>query len=145
MEIVRLKKEHYTQLVSLLNLVFTKQNGREMDFEREPPKAFVKDDDTMGKHLGIFDGEKLVAALGEYPLKARLLDEELLFYTVGNIATHPAYEGRGYMNALVQQAMRDITEKARTFQDWAVHVNVINGSGMSVAGLRMRLPLPKAT
>ena len=111
MEIVRLKKEHYTQLVSLLNLVFTKQNGREMDFERELPKAFVKDDDTMGKHLGIFDGEKLVAALGEYPLKARLLDEELLFYTVGNIATHPAYEGRGYMNALVQQAMRDITEK----------------------------------
>ncbi len=111
MEIVRLKKEHYTQLVSLLNLVFTQQNGREMDFEKELPKAFVEDDETMGKHLGIFDGEKLVAVLGEYPLKTHILDEELLFYTVGNIATHPNYQGRGYMQALLERAMCDLGEK----------------------------------
>lgn len=111
MQIVRLKKEHYTQLVSLLNFVFTKQNGREMDFEKELPKAFVKDDENMFKHLGIFDGEKLVAVLGEYPLKARVLDEELLFYTVGNIATHPKYQSQGYMQALIEQAMQDLEEK----------------------------------
>ena len=111
MQVVRLRKKHYTQLVSLLNFVFTKQNGREMDFEKELPKAFVPDDETMGKHLGVFDGEKLVAVLGEYPLKVRILDEELLFYTVGNIATHPQYEGHGYMRALVEQAMRDLGEK----------------------------------
>lgn len=108
MEVIQLQKEHYAQLIELLNHVFTLQNKREMDFEKELPKMCVADDMHMQKHYGIFDGEKLVAALGAYPLKAKVLDEELLVYTVGNIATHPDYEGKGYMSAMLSKAMQEL-------------------------------------
>ena len=55
MEIKRLKKENYDELISLLNLVFSKQNGCEMDFEKELPNMCVRDDAHMRKHVGLFE------------------------------------------------------------------------------------------
>ena len=65
----------------------------------------------MGSHLGIFDGDKLVAALGVYLLPTVIDGEELLFSTVGNIAVHPDYEGKGYMSILLDKAMQVLKEK----------------------------------
>ena len=110
MEILRLKKENYDELIELLNLVFTRKNGREMDFEKELPKMCVRNDERMGRHFGIFEDGKLVAALGVYPLPVDIAGERLLFSTVGNIATHPDYEGRGYMNLLIGRAMQELVE-----------------------------------
>ena len=110
MEIVRLKKENYDELIGLLNLVFTQKNGKEMDFEKELPKMCVRDDDHMGRHFGIFEDEKLVAVIGVYSLPVNIAGERLLFSTVGNIATHPEYQGRGYMNALIERAMQELDD-----------------------------------
>ena len=98
MEIKRLKKENYDELISLLNLVFTKQNGCVMDFERELPNMCVRDDLHMRKHVGLFEDGKLVSVVGVYPLPTKVLECKINFCTVGNVATHPDYEGRGYMN-----------------------------------------------
>ena len=38
-------------------------------------------------------------------------DKEINFCTVGNVATHPDYEGRGYMNILFNQAMEIVKEE----------------------------------
>ena len=111
MQVRRLQKEDYSQLIGLLNYVFTLHNKREMDFEKELPKMCVQDDENMQKHLGVFESGKLVAVLGAYPLKAKVLEEELLVYTVGNIATHPEFEGKGYMQALLTRAMQELDEK----------------------------------
>ena len=111
MQIRRLQKEDYEKLITLLNYVFTLHNKREMDFEKELPKMCVKTDESMQKHFGVFDQDKLVAVLGAYPLKAKVLDEELLVYTVGNIATHPNFEGKGYMQALLSRAMQELDER----------------------------------
>ena len=92
MEIKRLKKENYDELISLLNLVFTKQNKCAMDFERELPNMCVRDDAHMLKHIGLFIDGKLVSVVGVYPLPTRVLDKEINFCTVGNVATHPDYE-----------------------------------------------------
>ena len=92
MEIKRLKKENYDKLISLLNLVFSKQNGCEMDFEKELPNMCVRDDAHMRKHIGLFVDGKLVSVVGVYPLPTKVLDKKINFCTVGNVATHPDYE-----------------------------------------------------
>ena len=111
MQVVNLKAENYDSLISLLNEVFTKKNGAKQDFERDLPKMCVKDDKHMGSHLGIFDDDKLVAVLGVYLIPTVILGEELLFSTVGNIAVHPDYEGKGYMSILLDKAMQVLKEK----------------------------------
>lgn len=110
MEITRLKEENYDELISLLNEVFSNHNGRESDFEKSLPKMCVRDDEHMQKHFGIFDGERLVAAVGVYPLPMTVAGEKLLFSTVGNVATRPEYEGRGYMTALLERAMKELDD-----------------------------------
>ena len=111
MEIKRLKKENYDELISLLNLVFSKQNGCEMDFTKELPNMCIRDDIHMKKHIGLFIEGKLVSVVGVYPLPTRVLDKEINFCTVGNVATHPDYEGCGYMNILLNRAMEIVKEE----------------------------------
>ena len=113
MEIKRLKKENYDELISLLNLVFSKQNKCVMDFERELPNMCIRDEMHMRKHVGLFIDNRLVSVVGVYPLPTRVLDKEINFCTVGNVATHPDYEGRGYMNILFNQAMEIVKEENR--------------------------------
>ncbi len=107
-EIVRLKAEHYDQLVELLNAVFSRKNGRQMDFERDLPKMFVRNDQKMGSHLVIFDGNRLVGVVGIYILPTIIAGVPLTFSTVGNIAVHWDYEGKGYMSLLVNRAMEEL-------------------------------------
>lgn len=111
MEIKRLKKENYDELISLLNLVFSKENKCEMDFEKELPNMCLRDDAYMRKHVGLFVDNKLVSVVGVYPLPTKVLDAEVNFCTVGNVATHPDYEGHGYMNILLNSAMEIVKEE----------------------------------
>ena len=111
MEIKRLKKENYDELISLLNLVFSKQNNCIMDFEKELPNMCIKDEMHMRKHIGLFLDNKLVSVVGVYPLITKVLDREINFCTVGNVATHPDYEGNGYMNILLNRAMEIVKEE----------------------------------
>ncbi len=111
MEIKRLKKENYDELISLLNLVFSKQNNCIMDFEKELPNMCIKDEMHMRKHIGLFLDNKLVSVVGVYPLITKVLDREINFCTVGNVATHPDYEGLGYMNILLNRAMEIVKEE----------------------------------
>lgn len=111
MEIRRLKKENYDELISLLNLVFSKQNNCTMDFEKELPNMCIRDDLHMRKHVGLFIDGKLVSVVGVYPLPTNVLDSKINFCTVGNVATHPDYEGHGYMNILLNRAMELVKEE----------------------------------
>ena len=105
MEIINLKKENYNELISVLNEVFSEHNGKEVNFEKDLPKMCKKDDERMQKHYGIKEDGKIVAVIGVYPIKVNIFGTELLFSTVGNVATLKEYEGRGYMKTLMQVAM----------------------------------------
>ena len=108
MNIVRLSEEHYDELLQLLNCAFSKKNGKPCDFEKDIPKMWGRDDEHMGKHLGIFEDGKLVSCIGIYPYTVKIGGSELKFASTGNIATYPDYEGRGYMTALINAAMEEI-------------------------------------
>ena len=104
----KLKAENYDELLKLLNEVFSRKNNREMDFVKDLPKMWERDDEHMSRHVGIFEDGKLVSVVGIYPLPVKVCDQTLQFYTVGNIATHWDYAGRGYMSQLVDEAMKEL-------------------------------------
>lgn len=108
MEIVRLRAEDYDALLAFYNMVFTRENRRPMDFTKELPRMWGRDDEHMSKHLAIKENGEIRAAVGVYPLYTDILGERLLFSTVGNVATHPDSEGRGYMRALMECAMKEL-------------------------------------
>lgn len=108
MELKRLNKTNYDELIALMNFVFTKKDGREHSFEADLPSMCQRTDEAMNKHLGIFEDGKLVAALGIYPLPCKILGKDFLFSTVGNVATHPDFEGRGYMGIMMKAAMEEL-------------------------------------
>lgn len=108
MEIRRVKAEEYDMLLELLNVTFGNHNKRETHFDMELPIMWKRDDEHMGKHFAAYENGKMVAALGVYPLPVNILGNELLFSTMGNVATHPDFEGRGYMKALMKEAMTEL-------------------------------------
>lgn len=110
MEIKKLTAEHYDELLYVLNTTFGHKYGRPMDFERELPKMWIKDDAHMGCHIGAFEDGKLCAVVGVYPMKLYINGQEFLFATTGNVATLPECEGKGYMNALFSMAMEELKE-----------------------------------
>ena len=108
MQIVRLTKNDYDEWLSVLNTVFSKQNKMVMDFEKVLPKMCVRDDYHMNKHLAVKENGKICALLGVYPIPVVVGDVQLLFSTVGNVATLPEHEGKGYMRALMTAAMEEL-------------------------------------
>ena len=107
-EVERLTASDYDEFIPFLNNVFTLAHGRKEDFEKFFPKMCIRDDEHMGKHLAIKKNGKIVSALGVYSLPAKFCGEDIMFSTVGNIATHPDEEGNGYMSILINEAMREL-------------------------------------
>ena len=105
MEIKRLGAEHYDELLAMLNYTFGNKYKRPMDFLSELPKMWGRDDEHMGKHIGVFEDGKLCSVVGIYPLKTFIDGEEFLFATTGNVATLPEYEGRGYFNLIFNEIL----------------------------------------
>lgn len=111
MKIINLTHSDYDEVLNLLNDVFTIQNKREMDFEKEMPKIFRKSSENIKNHYGIKENEKLVAVLGIYPFDVEIMSQKFKFATVGNIATHPDFCRQGYMNSLMNFAMDELEKR----------------------------------
>ncbi len=103
LELVRLKKDDFHELVTLLNRVFTAQNGQEMDFEAVFPRIFVPEDETMGWHLGAKIGGRLCGVAASYPLTYRVGGTELKISAGGNVAVDAAMRGRGIMQSILNR------------------------------------------
>lgn len=108
MEIVKLCASDYDEWLRVLNVTFTKQNKKTMDFEKELPKMCFRDDFHMGKHVAVKEDGKICAVVGIYPIKTIIGGKEFTFSTVGNVATLPECEGRGYMRYLMDEAMKEL-------------------------------------
>lgn len=110
MEMRRLRAGDYDELLEMLNSTFANKYGRGMDFLAEQPRMWVRDDEHIGKHLGIFEDGRLASVVGIYPLPTRIMGESVTFMTTGNVATRPEYEGRGYFTKLFGEIMREFEE-----------------------------------
>lgn len=109
-EVRKLKKDDYDELFEVLTKTFENKYKHPMYFDREQPKMWVRDDEHMGRHTGVFEDGKLVSVVGVYPLPLVIDGEKFMLYTTGNVATLPGYEGKGYFTALFKMAMQEIAE-----------------------------------
>ena len=110
MELRKLTASDYDELLEVLNSVFTRENKKPMDFLNLLPKMWVRDDQHMGYHTGIFEDGKLVSVAGCYPLPAKIAGIPFLFATTGNVATLPEYEGRGYFTTIFTELMKELEQ-----------------------------------
>lgn len=113
-EIRKLKKEDMDELFALLNDTFGHKYGRAMHFDLEQPKMWIRDDLHMERHIAAFEDGKMVSVVGIYPLPCVIGGEEFLFCTTGNVATLPAYEGKGYFSRLFPMAVEEAKRQGAT-------------------------------
>lgn len=106
-EIRKLRKEDMGELFSLLNDTFGHKYGRPMHFDLEQPKMWIEDDLHMERHIAVFEDGKMAAVVGVYPLRTVIGGEEFLFFTTGNVATLPQYEGKGYFSKIFPLAIEE--------------------------------------
>ena len=107
-EIRKLNKDDYDELFEVLTKTFENKYKRPVYFDKEQPKMWIRDDEHMARHTGVFEDGKLVSVVGVYPLPLVIGGEKFMLYTTGNVATLPAYEGRGYFTTLFKMAMQEI-------------------------------------
>ena len=99
------------------------------------PKMCVPDDEHMGKHQAIKENGKNVAVAGIYLLPVKIAGKELMFSTVGNIATAPEVEGKGYMSTLVKEAMQELERLGADASRLSGDRQRYNRFGYEVAGI----------
>lgn len=109
-EIRKLNKDDYDQLFEVLTKTFENKYKRPVYFDKEQPKMWIRDDEHMAKHTGVFEDGKLVSVVGVYPLPLVIDGEKFMLYTTGNVATLPEYEGKGYFTKLFNMAMQEIED-----------------------------------
>jgi len=109
-EFRRLNVNDFDELLEMLNVTFGHKYGRITNFEAEQPRMWVRDEEHMHRHFGAFEDGKLVSVVGIYPLPGRVLGIPCLFATTGNVATLPEAEGKGYMNIIFSDVMREAEE-----------------------------------
>ena len=103
--IERLRAEDYDELLDMLNTVFKKPEGNTFDISL--PVMWERDDEHMSKHIAIRENGKIAAVVGIYPLPAKVGGEEVIFSTIGNVATLPECEGKGMMKALMTRSLEE--------------------------------------
>lgn len=108
MEIVKLTAKDYDEWLHVLNTAFGEKRGTKMDFEKDLPKMCIRDDYHVGMHIAVRENGKICSLLGVYPIKVKIGGTELMFSTVGNVATLAEYEGKGYMTLLLDKAMEEL-------------------------------------
>ncbi len=104
-KIERLTAKDYDELLDMLNTVFHKPEGNTFDIFL--PVMWERDDEHMSKHIAIRENGKIAAVVGIYPLPAKVGGEDIVFSTIGNVATLPEFEGKGMMRALMSKALEE--------------------------------------
>jgi len=110
MEMRHLHLEHYEELLTLLNHVFSVAHGAPEDFRDHFPRIFEKPDEfQMNCHLGAFENGRLVGVVAAYPLQYRVGTRTVHLSADGNVAVAEEVRGRGIMSALMEEHRRECT------------------------------------
>lgn len=102
-KITRLHAEDYDALLRMLNEAFHEPPGRTFDLML--PAMWERDEDHMSKHVAVKENGRVLASVGIYPFRVVIGEKVLTFATIGNVATLPESQGKGYMTALLKTAV----------------------------------------
>jgi len=102
-----LTKNDADEALDFLNLVFSMAKYPH-NFKKSLPKIWEGDLSGVERHMAIRTDGRIKAIVGVYPLPVDVAGEKLLFATMGNVASHPLENGRGYMSCLLDEAMKEL-------------------------------------
>ena len=105
-----LQKEDQDEILHVLNRSFSHgptryEDAHIADFGANLPAMWFGDPSRETCHLGIRENGKIQALLGVYPILTKIAGEEVLFCTIGNVATLPEARGKGLMKELMKAAI----------------------------------------
>ena len=111
MEYNRLKRENSGQIVEFLDRVFTLHNGVNMNFKADYPRIFCDCDEPMSWHIGAVENGIMYGCAGNYPIDYNIGDTVLKIGAIENVAVDPSCRGRGIMQNMLNQLLREEDEK----------------------------------
>jgi predicted N-acetyltransferase YhbS len=100
-----------SDVLHLLDEVFSAENGVKMDFANKFPRVFKEKDENMGWHYGIRENGELLGVAAKYPFPYRVFDKTLSVAQIGNVAVSSRCRGRGFMQLILNTICRDMAEE----------------------------------
>ena len=102
MDIEPAKGADRAELLDFLYAVFTRANPKHARFETFCDDLFEPTDETMGRHLVVREGGRIVSCVGAYPMDLRIAGCRVRFAGIGQVSTAKEALGKGCMSALMK-------------------------------------------
>lgn len=93
--------------VDFINYVFG-MNGADRSFYKLLPKLFGPGKDPAADTYFVMDGDRILAAVGAFPLTFEIMGQTLRAGGIGNVAVHPRERSKGYMKDCMAKATADM-------------------------------------
>jgi predicted N-acetyltransferase YhbS len=90
------------ELLDFLFAVFTRGNPTHPRFETFCDDLFEPTDETMGRHLVVREGGRIVSCVGAYPMDLHVAGCRVRFAGIGQVSTAKEALGKGCMSALLK-------------------------------------------
>ncbi|WP_135553684.1 GNAT family N-acetyltransferase [Paenibacillus cymbidii] len=98
-------RDDWAQAIRLVNEVFREEGERTMEI------AFARSfSDSLGQSIGAFAGDRIVGFMGLVPSVMRIGPAFVSVYQLGQVCTHPEWQGRGVANRMMEAAIARIEE-----------------------------------
>ncbi len=115
-QIERLRKEDFDDLMDMLLRSFRAVNPSHKEFDILYPDLYQRTDEKMSNHYVIRDKGNIVSCIGLYPVKLNLCGKIVELGGIGAVATVPEYRGKGLMQRLMDYVMQvQIEERGYAF------------------------------
>ena len=98
------------ELLDFLYRVFTRNNPTHPRFEKLYPDLFVETEEAMACHAVMRVDGRIQACVGAYPENVRTAGHEMKIAEIGQVATAPEAQGRGYMGRLMRFQLQRMKE-----------------------------------
>lgn len=100
--------------VDFINYVFG-MNGAENSFYKLLPKLFGPGRDPAADTYFVLDDDRILAAVGAFPLTFEIMGTTLKAGGIGNVAVHPRARSMGYMKDCMSAAIADMIAEGCDF------------------------------
>ncbi len=97
------------EYMDFINYVFG-FNGRDRDFYKLLPKLYKPEYDPAAQSYVAVEDGRIKAAVGAFDDELVIGSERFALRGIGNVAVHPFCRRRGYMNSLMDMAVREMIE-----------------------------------
>ena len=102
--------------IDFINYVFG-FNGHDTDFLKLLPKLYKEQYEPCYNSFVVTEDGEYRAAIGCFPRKFMVGDEELVSHGIGNVAVHPRHRSKGYMKDCLHNAIASMIEAGADFSD----------------------------